>query len=66
VEEGEEKERLVHTVLALALNYGSFHVKSTQKNMTLTDFGKTWFLCSLSWDIHPQSVSALYVVWLQS
>ena len=45
-------------------NSGSFHVK--KKNMTLTDFDETWFLLSLSSDIHPQSVSALYVVCLQT
>ena len=46
------------------------HSMSNQhkKNMTLADFDKTWVLHSLSCDIHPQSVSALYVVpiWLQS
>ena len=39
---------------------------NTIKNKTLTDFDESWFLCSLYWDIHPQSVSALYVVWLKS
>ena len=37
-----------------------------KKNMTLTDFVETWFLHRLCWDIHPQSVSAFYVAWLQS
>ena len=35
-------ERVSHVI-----HTGSFHVKSTQKNMTLTDFAESWFLHSL-------------------
>ena len=33
---------------------GSFHVKSTQKILTLTYLNETWFLHSVCWDINPQ------------
>ena len=42
------------------------HTHTQKKNITLTDFDETWFLHSLSCDIHPHSVSAFYVAWLQS
>ena len=43
-----------------SFNIGSFHVKSTQKILALTDLNKTRFWHSGCWDINPQWVSASY------
>ena len=45
---------------------GSFHVKSMQKILTLTDLNETWFRHSVCRGINPQWVSTFCDVWLQS